>query len=295
MIDDGSTDKTGEICDAFAEKDSRYHVFHCSNGGVSFSRNFGVDHASGDYVMFIDGDDVLIDKQTLEACVAEMVSNPMLDFVQFPYALVKENIVKQRYVQNEEHEWHGYDCLFHKIFIEHVIYGYLWGKLFRKDVFGEHPFRVGFSMCEDALFYLDALYSFNSFKTIDRGLYGYTQRLDSGTKKLNRRTLSQIAVVKNKVLERAQEIDVDSAYIMKVWVLAFFALAQCYPYAKIVIGEMSLTHCLTVLTKLPAYSSSFSYKEKVGFLFAKILGVKVLLKMHTLWKRLTNPDYFANE
>lgn len=57
LIDDGSTDHCGEICDAYAGKDPRIQVLHQSNQGLSAARNVGIDHASGDYLGFVDGDD----------------------------------------------------------------------------------------------------------------------------------------------------------------------------------------------------------------------------------------------
>ena len=61
VIDDGSPDKAGEICDAYAQKDSRIRVFHKENGGVSSARNVGLANANGQYVVFCDSDDTLRD------------------------------------------------------------------------------------------------------------------------------------------------------------------------------------------------------------------------------------------
>ena len=58
LVDDGSTDSSGEICEAYAAKDARFKVIHhTENKGVSVVRNTGVAHASGDYLMFVDSDD----------------------------------------------------------------------------------------------------------------------------------------------------------------------------------------------------------------------------------------------
>lgn len=59
LIDDGSTDGSGAICDEYARKDSRIRVFHKENGGVSSARNVGLDNADGTWVFFMDGDDLL--------------------------------------------------------------------------------------------------------------------------------------------------------------------------------------------------------------------------------------------
>lgn len=57
LIDDGSSDLSGEICDDYVEKDARIRVFHKENGGVSSARNLGLDNAQGEWICFIDSDD----------------------------------------------------------------------------------------------------------------------------------------------------------------------------------------------------------------------------------------------
>ena len=59
LIDDGSPDKSGEICDGYARRDKRIRVFHKKNGGVSSARNLGLDNVRGEYVTFVDADDCI--------------------------------------------------------------------------------------------------------------------------------------------------------------------------------------------------------------------------------------------
>ena len=73
LVDDGSTDGTGKLCDSLAEKDSRIRVFHKENGGSSSARNLGMRKATGDYVGFVDSDDY-IDLGMYEAMVTRAVS-----------------------------------------------------------------------------------------------------------------------------------------------------------------------------------------------------------------------------
>ena len=62
LVDDGSTDGSAEICDEYAEKQKTITVIHKENGGLSSARNAGLEIASGEYVMFIDADDVVHSK-----------------------------------------------------------------------------------------------------------------------------------------------------------------------------------------------------------------------------------------
>jgi len=57
LVDDGSRDRSGDICEEYARKDFRVRVFHKKNGGLSSARNYGIDHAKGKYVLFVDSDD----------------------------------------------------------------------------------------------------------------------------------------------------------------------------------------------------------------------------------------------
>ena len=72
FVDDGSTDKTGTICDDYGAKDSRVKVFHVKHGGVSYARNIALDNMHGEYVAFVDGDDYL-NKLYIEVLYGDLV------------------------------------------------------------------------------------------------------------------------------------------------------------------------------------------------------------------------------
>lgn len=75
LVNDGSKDSSGEICDRFTEGDSRFRVFHRENGGVSRARNFGIEQATGQYITFVDADD------TLTPIALELMSVEVVDDV----------------------------------------------------------------------------------------------------------------------------------------------------------------------------------------------------------------------
>lgn len=81
LIDDGSPDKSGTICDRYAQKDNRVRVFHKQNAGVSAARNTGINHAKGKFITFVDSDDWL-EPQCIGECL-NIINKNKLDFLQF--------------------------------------------------------------------------------------------------------------------------------------------------------------------------------------------------------------------
>ena len=98
LVDDGSPDGCGAICDAYAARDSRIRVIHKENGGVSSARNVGLAAVTGDLIAFVDGDD-WIEPDTYERMYAHMTADPRLDVVycaatRFP---VQEQLLHMNY------------------------------------------------------------------------------------------------------------------------------------------------------------------------------------------------------
>ena len=100
LIDDGSTDCSGKICDEYAQKDKRIKVIHKENGGVSSARNKGLAEATGEYIGFVDGDDY-IDKNMYEIMLKE-IKKDTIEFVMCDFNIVNpkdemEEIDLERY------------------------------------------------------------------------------------------------------------------------------------------------------------------------------------------------------
>ena len=83
LVDDGSTDGSGLLADRLAQTDARLAVFHKANGGLSSARNHGLDHACGEYLTFVDGDDEL-SPGTLSAVMALAGEHPEYDMIEYP-------------------------------------------------------------------------------------------------------------------------------------------------------------------------------------------------------------------
>lgn len=148
LINDGSTDRTAEICEEYACNDHRIRLLCKQNGGVSTARNLGLDHAAGEWVMFIDDDD-WIEKECLETCMK--AASPDVDLVVFSYKWKAE----ERLPDTEFHTRKEiarilphYSCTMAFISV--------WGKLYKKENIDSSSLRfdVALRNGEDSHFFL---------------------------------------------------------------------------------------------------------------------------------------------
>lgn len=174
LVDDGSTDGSGNICDKYAERDKRIVVLHKENGGLSDARNYGIDRAHGSLLAFVDGDDWL-HPQMYELMTGVMDSNTA-DIVTCWFEQLKEDFARQRYRQEELSLkiLTGAEAL-SDIEIPLVV---AWNKLYKKDIFNNIRYPKG-KLHEDEYVIHRILYKCNVVAVIDKPLYFYTIRSDS--------------------------------------------------------------------------------------------------------------------
>ncbi|SMP47318.1 glycosyltransferase family 2 protein [Fibrobacter sp. UWB10] len=142
LVDDGSPDNCGELCDFFARKDPRIRVVHQKNGGLSKARNSGIDIATGDYLTFIDSDDFVFPNY-LEILVKTSVAYGA-DLSVCGYCRCKENDS----MKTIEESLHNSVELFHDdkmnvFFTTKKIGTTAWGKLYKKKLFKHLRFPIG--------------------------------------------------------------------------------------------------------------------------------------------------------
>ena len=183
MVDDGSNDKSGEICDEYAEKNQRIKVFHKKNGGVSSARNIGLDNAKGKWIVFIDADDLV--KESYLANLLEH-SQKQVDLV-ISYAEIHngDNINKESYPSKLID-----DTNFESMFIENDMNWHTspWSKLYKRSIIEEHRLRFceGMHIGEDAVFlYSYMLYSNQIYISNDTDYCYFAYNEGSLTKRVN--------------------------------------------------------------------------------------------------------------
>lgn len=175
LIDDGSADKSGAICDMFASKDKRILVIHKANGGVSSARNEGLKKCSGKYVSFVDADD-WIEPNMFEKILCFLEESGS-DFAVFNEKRVYLDGDKVAHIE-ERNNWkalsngtvlYGKD-IFYKIFSKS---GVLWNKIFKRDVLVDVFFHENLVYGEDTVYLLEALIKCQSAVVVVDNYYNY--------------------------------------------------------------------------------------------------------------------------
>lgn len=167
LVDDGSPDASGVLCDQYAAQDSRIHVLHKPNGGVSSARNLGLEHATGEYVTFIDADDY-IKPQFLE-CV---LSKTPADLVICGF----DNVGCVGFLPDAESiSLQGNTIALSKLIDIPYYLDAPWCKLFKRQLIKDnnHHFDHGLRLSEDTLFCYEYLSYCNTVNVISDRLYVY--------------------------------------------------------------------------------------------------------------------------
>jgi len=173
LIDDGSLDHSGELCDTLAQQDSRIRVYHKLNGGLSDARNYGLDHCVGAYISFIDSDDWIADdmiEHLMNALLQNEADIAICGYVK-AYKNIKifQNLKDQKLKRNEALE----KLLTNTEFQDHV-----WTMLYRSELWSDIRFPVG-KYYEDIRTNYKLFLKADTIVTIATSPYYYRQRGNS--------------------------------------------------------------------------------------------------------------------
>lgn len=186
LVDDGSKDESGELCDKFAEMDERIKVIHIQNSGVSTARNIGLQNAKGIYVAFVDGDD-WIEPDMYEKLIVPMNAGADITFCRFVREYPKgtvlhveqnlETFVKRPFDFGQivyEYELENTD----RQTLSNTVFGSVCRSLFKKKVIDREniDFTVNVKIAEDRLFLMEYLLYCHRAAMVD--FYGYHYRAE---------------------------------------------------------------------------------------------------------------------
>lgn len=176
LVDDGSPDCSGEICDEYAKKDERIKVIHKKNGGLSDARNKGISEATGEYIAFIDSDDYV------EPCYLEKLYHAIrktdIKIAQCNIQKVDESDISIEIIGDTIKSEKDGKTMIKELYDNKWENTVVWNKLYLKQLFDYIRFPVG-KLHEDEYITYKVLYDVEKISIIPESLYFYRQRKES--------------------------------------------------------------------------------------------------------------------
>ncbi len=231
LVDDGSPDGCGKICDEYAKIDKRIKVIHKPNGGVSSARNAGLDVARGGGIAFVDGDDFIEPNMYEELIKKQNETQADLTFCFYSFAMknglinVNEKIMETfcetrnlTYLFNHENYHNDGKELFYNSYIT----GSVWHTLFKKETIENIRFSEDVRYMEDTIFLSRAILNAKSISYVNKYLYNYVLRENSAIH------FSNEAIVQNCIsyINNMSEVLKNTKYENLISALKF----HCYSY-----------------------------------------------------------------
>lgn len=198
LIDDGSTDLSGKICDIYAQKDTRIIVVHKNHGGVSDARNTGIEKANGEYLAFVDGDDYIHER--MYEILMKNLQNTGADISVCGFKKIAKSIESDTLISKEDFEIYEGSDIIYRLWLDNVRTVVLWNKLYRKQIFNNLRYPIG-RYHEDTFIIHRVLAKCKKIVYSNLELYYYVQRSDSIMSVLNyKRIDDMIAAYEDRIL-----------------------------------------------------------------------------------------------
>lgn len=179
LIDDGSKDSSGQICDEFASKDTRVKVIHKQNGGVSSARNLGIEKATGDYIGFVDSDDFI--SPEMYRVLVEMIEETQVDIAICGYLKEVSPGEYKRYWEEDVECILSQQEQLNNLLTNRFYSCSCCDKLFRKELITALRFDEKIKQYEDMLFMFQAMKKSEKAAYISEPYYYYRTNMGSAS------------------------------------------------------------------------------------------------------------------
>ena len=272
LVDDGSTDQSGVICDKYAAQDVRVKVFHKINGGLSSARNYGIDKATGAYLLFIDSDD-FIKEDYCERFIESIGNTHSIGFVSsnlISYKNSDDLMSTKGIIRNKEMSYSD----FFKSALRARTSNSVCGKLFNRDFISQTRFRNGRNN-EDTLFLFD-LYEHNrdNYWVIEVSYQGYYYRYRESSICHDPSNPLYLQILSNDLLmkQETHDCEIKSLIDHTYWLHAFYfceeLLREKYwqnKHNKDIFFREYYTHCKNTSCSI-IWDASRSIKTIIKFM-----------------------------
>lgn len=286
LVDDGSTDQSGKICDKYAEQYDCITVIHQENGGLSAARNTGIANSKGDYIAFLDSDDEYGECDMLQKCMNLFMQDMELEFVQFPVL---------EYKGDKNYKFRGklnFRCSNTKEIYNKASTGDIsilaWDKIYRKEIFSIATFPIG-RYFEDSWFITDIIPYLSNVAICDYGYYKYYTREGSITNcKFSLKKCQQRLETILKHLPIIGKYNRNSLDYLNVYVLMqslFFEFAQEYGFENFKYLQVEIQNAVPDLKSLIKNKNKALRSKIIQTALVKFLGIKSAVILYNIKNR----------
>lgn len=243
LIDDGSTDGSGAICDRLSDSDDRIKVYHTANHGVSAARNYGIKKAVGKYIGFIDADD------TVDRTFLAKLYTPMKEKTSVLATCGYYEVRNGKKIIHDFKDYGSGDAVFE--LLRQDMLCILWNKLFVRENI-KHLFDESISTCEDSVF-CTQYYCDNHpvIVYINEVLYGYTVQRGGLTSTLQKRAfdgINKLLVMNRKISEEIRDEKLKRLIIHHLYKVYFYGI-YTFIFGNLSTGPMD-TEKLAVIERI---------------------------------------------
>lgn len=176
LVDDGSPDRCPQMCDDYAEKDSRIKVVHKKNGGLSDARNAGMAVATGEYISFIDSDDYVSDD--FFECLLDVMNKENSDIAECSVVKLYEDNRFDEFSDDLSVKTYDTQDAMSALIAENPFHQHVWNKLYKTELIKDIPYAVG-KLNEDEFWTYQVFGRANKVSKLNKTMYYYFQRNSS--------------------------------------------------------------------------------------------------------------------
>lgn len=274
LVDDGSTDNSGKICDHYSTRDSRFRSIHQPNGGVSSARNAALDSCKGKYLTMLDPDDSVA-PDTYEN-VIYMEQHPDIDILQFPYVNCYPG-GKQELLQLSSRLITGRDQILLNWWEGNILHFANLNKIFKHTVFENLRYRVG-HVSEDTYLVADFIEKAQEVYISEKGRYFYKIRNNSLTSSYTFNKHIDLFEAHIRTYRKLTEQPLSKPVRVKAYTRLFRRLIS----AHIASPQSDIIHYLQEIKHdMPRWTDIFANKghsSTLWIIMAKLLGVSLFTK-----------------
>ncbi len=284
LVDDGSKDSSGDICDEYAAKDGRVKVIHKENGGQSTARNEGVRVAQGEYAIFIDSDDMFCDNEFFETLKGKLSGNS--DIVVFRYCKYYEdgrtddcgiNLADIKCDDKAE--------FLRTLVTRDAFFCSCWSKCTRMAILKDNGIEFDTSLsCEDMDWYYNVVTKAETFEVIDKPYVYYRQRENSVTSSFKKKSITDYIYTIEKWSNNFKNIENESEREVMLSSLAKLYCNLIISYSR---HSKELKDCKKQIFSFKwLLSYDLNPRTKIISRFAKMFGLNITCALLKIFEKV---------